>query len=869
MKYSLITVIICLMVCNLYPAWLTNIPNQLTQPDGTVIDVYYSGDEHHNWVHDKDNYTMIQDDKTGYVCWAIANKGSLTSTGYPVHLYTPKTLDLQPGENISKERYQQKRHRINDYLENSLTRAPSTGIINLIVIFIRFSDDDEYTGQTSYYNNLYNASGEDVNSLRQYYWDASYQQLTVNSPFFPIPYASTVASYQDIHPRSYYQPYNEVTNPNGYTDGEDSDATQREHQLLARAVAYIADEVPANLNIDSDNNNQVDNVHFVLKGDSGAWASLLWPHAWALFSETAVINGKRVWDYNLLTEIHMQHSGVSVLAHEFGHTIGAPDYYRYHTSGDPVTIWDIMGVDSNPPPSMSAYTKWHYMHWVDSMPTIEHDDYYTLYPITISQDQHALQILSPFSDTEYFVVEYRNNLTGLTDSTLPGSGLVVWRVNSLVEWGNGDGPPDELYVYRLDGTPDSDGNLDLAYFSSESGRTAINDTTNPYSFLSDGLPGGLDISDIGSAGETITFFVNVGQPFKPPINLTAELLENNVVLNWVAPINATPTGYNVYRDQELTPLNANIIANTTYVDGTITIDGLYTYTVRAVYPDGISNDSNPAQAAIITPSMGFTSTFEDGTSDGWVIVNGTQANKWIVGTVTASESNYSIYISNNNNTTTYSNIPSTVHFFRDIIYSSAVDNTLSFDLKGTGEPDWDMVRVYLCDISYIPLAGSTPTGELLDYYWYYFWWSTETINLPDQPLDTKKRIVFTWINDDSQAGPPSAAIDNIVFTSGTSSTSDEVPLLFKTALDGNYPNPFNPSTVIRFSLAGEFRVSVDIYNLKGQLVRSVVDGVYKAGKHNVVWNGEDERGGQVSSGIYLYRMRAGGYTEVRKMLLLK
>jgi len=89
------------------------------------------------------------------------------------------------------------------------------------------------------------------------------------------------------------------------------------------------------------------------------------------------------------------------------------------------------------------------------------------------------------------------------------------------------------------------------------------------------------------------------------------------------------------------------------------------------------------------------------------------------------------------------------------------------------------------------------------------------------------------------------------------------------ALRGNYPNPFNPSTTISFSLGSAERVVIDVYNVRGQRVRSLVDGVYGAGEHSVVWNGCDDLGRGVGSGVYFYRMISGDYSGVKKMLLLK
>ncbi len=89
-------------------------------------------------------------------------------------------------------------------------------------------------------------------------------------------------------------------------------------------------------------------------------------------------------------------------------------------------------------------------------------------------------------------------------------------------------------------------------------------------------------------------------------------------------------------------------------------------------------------------------------------------------------------------------------------------------------------------------------------------------------------------------------------------------------LQQNFPNPFNPSTEIRFSLAEEALVSLRIYDLEGRLVDHLLPGVkFEAGRHGVVWNGTDRRGRQVSSGMYFYRLDTKDFSDRRKMMLLK
>ncbi|MFQ5639448.1 MAG: FlgD immunoglobulin-like domain containing protein, partial [bacterium] len=85
----------------------------------------------------------------------------------------------------------------------------------------------------------------------------------------------------------------------------------------------------------------------------------------------------------------------------------------------------------------------------------------------------------------------------------------------------------------------------------------------------------------------------------------------------------------------------------------------------------------------------------------------------------------------------------------------------------------------------------------------------------------------------------------------------------------NYPNPFNPSTTISFELSGPSEVKLHIYNLKGQLVRTLVDGSFNAGSHSVLWDGRDERARRVTSGLYVTRMQAGEFVQHHKMMLIK
>jgi hypothetical protein len=96
---------------------------------------------------------------------------------------------------------------------------------------------------------------------------------------------------------------------------------------------------------------------------------------------------------------------------------------------------------------------------------------------------------------------------------------------------------------------------------------------------------------------------------------------------------------------------------------------------------------------------------------------------------------------------------------------------------------------------------------------------------------------------------------------------DLIPLV--TRLNQNYPNPFNPETKINYSLKENSKVSLNIYNIKGQKVKQLVSDQLSAGQHSVVWNGTDDNGISVSSGIYFYKLKTDNFEKTRKMILMK
>ena len=112
-------------------------------------------------------------------------------------------------------------------------------------------------------------------------------------------------------------------------------------------------------------------------------------------------------------------------------------------------------------------------------------------------------------------------------------------------------------------------------------------------------------------------------------------------------------------------------------------------------------------------------------------------------------------------------------------------------------------------------------------------------------------------------------IEKLEVLTGISSTGPPPGASADFSLEQNYPNPFNPETVISYRLSVVSDLTLAVYNLLGEKIVTLVDARQGAGRHQVRWNGRDENGQPVSSGVYLYRLRAGNFVQTRKMMLVR
>ena len=319
--------------------------------------------------------------------------------------------------------------------------------------------------------------------------------------------------------------------------------------------------------------------------------------------------------------------------------------------------------------------------------------------------------------------------------------------------------------------------------------------------------------------------------------------------------------YKVYRDGSFL---ANATA-TTYADANVA-EGAHTYYVTAVYtnPAGESVPSNTVNVTISATSgldFGFEeATFPptdwsivdlDGDTYNWESYAATNAAH--TGTLCAASASYD----NTVGPLTPDNWLITQQF--NVL---PVNNDLTFWVAAQ-DASWPSEH-YSVKLSTTGAQPADFTVNLLSETLASGTWTQKTIPLAAY-ANQNIRIAF---EHHAVTDMFMIKLDDVHLPVGTA-TIDQNNVVTANRLMGNYPNPFNPETTISFDVVKEAPVSIDIYNVKGQKVKTLVNNVMTAGTHTVVWRGDNNEGNKVTSGVYFYKMNTGSYTEIKKMVMMK
>ena len=396
-----------------------------------------------------------------------------------------------------------------------------------LVIFIRFADDEEITHSFARIDTMFNGRTPGYMSVYNFYDALTYGRLHYNTVYTNDIHDGVIVSYRDIHPRGYYQPYSE-TNPIGYHGPNPFvGISMREAQLQARAFRYVDSLhlVDESVVLDGNHDGYIDNVSFIIKGDVGEWASLLWPHMEYFphdsIDHPVVVNGVRPNTFNFEFEGSGEfYFSAHVFRHEMGHSLNLPDHYHYeyYQNVRPAHSWDMMECPYEPN-HIAAIFKNKVLHVSDDPIEITADGDYTLRSVGSSPSQNCYYIKSAIDTTQWFVFEYRRQ-EDLFESGIPGTGLIAARWNDTVPLGYRGMCANAFFdfynqahwywIFRPGSDIDTvDGAILNAHFCQAEDRTSFGPNTDPHPYLTDGTPEtSFEITDIRENGTELTFHVH-------------------------------------------------------------------------------------------------------------------------------------------------------------------------------------------------------------------------------------------------------------------------------------------------------------------------------------------------------------------------
>lgn len=496
-------------VSSVFSAHLSYMPQSIRQPNGDKIEVFASGDEFYNFLHDANGYTILKNHKDGYYYYAVKSGDSLIPGKQRViNGAEPAGISkwLRVGERHYMPRVRAFRQLFDSEAKSGETLQERKFInINNIVICIKFADDTTSENRNyAAFEEMYNSN--EKMSLWKYYQIVTNEKMNVKSHIFPQKSENgTYSFFECKHPRNYFEPKSE-SNPIGYSTS--LQGYRRMDTLYYNAINAISPSIDQNMNIDENGDGNVDNVTFIFAGKASGWGTLFWPHMNVLVGIKAYIHDIRVRNYNVLIGDYLSEKGVATICHEFLHSLGAPDYYDYTYTTEPVGQWELMAHTTNEPNQCGAFVRYKYLKTIEFIPEITKSGRYTLN--SIDKKSNTCYKVQSYNRNEYYVLEFRNKKHVL-DKSMPLSGLLVYRVNESY-FGSSDSIQQQLYIYRPNGKPRQIGKVEWAPFSANEKRTELNENTNPMPFLEDGIYGGLNISNISEIGETMSFDILLENP---------------------------------------------------------------------------------------------------------------------------------------------------------------------------------------------------------------------------------------------------------------------------------------------------------------------------------------------------------------------
>ena len=406
-------------------------PVIFTQPDGTKINISLKGDEKAKWAVTADGYTVLFNDK-GFLEYAELNKnGDLVGSGVIVRNPEKRLVEEKAFLSGKKKELTYSKSQISLLksvweLKSQVSQKafPKSGSQKLVCILVGFTDL-AFSKSQSEFHNLFNQTGYihdgATGSVHDYYSEVSYGQLDLT--------IDVAGPYTASNEMAYYGNNNDLGN----------DMNPKE--LVAEALKLADNDIDFS-DYDNDQDGYVDGVYIIYAGygeEAGASEDAIWAHAWSISSLT--LDGVTISKYSCSPELRGNTGSnltrIGVICHEFGHVLGAPDFYDTDYSGSGGNFkgtgkWDVMasGVWNNggaTPAHHNAFTKSYIYNWADPVFLNSGTTILMQNAAFHSEDFYRFNTTTP---DEYYLMENRIQ-TGF-DSQIPGEGLIIYHVHKDV-----------------------------------------------------------------------------------------------------------------------------------------------------------------------------------------------------------------------------------------------------------------------------------------------------------------------------------------------------------------------------------------------------------------------------------------------------
>jgi len=882
--------LICLVVLACYS--LTAVPaapflTTYTQEDGSTLEIYVRGDERLNWSETSDGYTLLNRNKSKY--YAIKDQdGDLVVSDIKANDPENRTAKEVAFLNSIPKYLRYSQNQVN--LANEIRRSrmggfPTTGENNLLLILANFTDTYPNYTQANFNNMMNQNNYGGVGSFKQYYLEVSYGQLTVNT---------TVVGWVDVpHNHDYYGP-------------------QERWAEFARDAVYAADPEVDYSQFDNNGDGRVDGVAIYHQGkgqETTGDTSDIWSHSFSLLGGgyNVTLDGVQISEYTMQAEKqYWSMAGIGVICHEFGHNLGTPDFYDtdYQTNGnqDGTGEWDIMGSgaynDGGDRPAHHNMWSKSFYGWVEPQ-----EIYYSgnISVPSSTTNPIAYYFTTPV-DGEYIMLENVQQ-TGF-NAGVPGNGLLVYHadenwIQSHLNQNNINTTSHQgFYVVPAQGSTNSSS----APFPTYS-VTAFTDNSYP------SIPswGDYDISkgltNITKTGGIVSFDFFDNSAYIPQVTMTNFM--NNQYFEIGQEVNLDLEIYSSLSDMSIDMVEIFVNGITQHVH----FAEPYNYSLPVTIEHYESNNGtglNELKVRVYTNHQDydyyyyfnvtgdeprFLDQFE-GYADfalsfgEWELIdNDNQETSYLPDYDYPNQiSQKSFMIFNPNETTpfireidAYSGEKMAVAFSNstevandDWLISSPIDLAIVID---------EFPRELMLNLK---VLGSGEEGELFNIL--YSSEATdfqEFIPLNDSPLEAEDD--WTDLSFTLPAGGLVKVAIQVVSTAGKYVMIDDVSVierllvsnqdndvnLVNSIVASNYPNPFNPETTISFDMPQAGNAKVQIFNLKGQLVNTILNSQVASGNQEVVWNARDSKHKEVASGVYFFRVKTDNSSVQRKMVLQK